>query len=510
MKLLTTIQAKSLDSIALKKYNKTGTSLMKNAGHCVSEQARSLLQKIQSPEILIICGKGNNGGDGFAAASILKDNDYSIKIHTIMPEDKIKGEGLRFFLECKKKGILISFGLDLQNIPYPDLIIDGLFGTGYRQDMNREIYTYIQWINQSNSMVLAIDIPSGLNGDTGEVGSIAVKADRTVTFGYSKLGMVLKKGPEYCGQIIEEDIGLPKISEIELCGINWTKFSEDKCKEILKKPELDNHKYRSGKVLIISGSRGMTGAAILSTNAALRCGAGLTLTTNPSSLNHVYEKSITEGITFSLPDGDEGFLHISHYDLIMEKVEWADSVLIGPGLGRNEATQSLIKKLVESIDKPLILDADGLFPYSGALNKLSRKKKPLIITPHFGEFARLINVEVEDIISDFPRIMENTLKIFDQTLLIKQVPICTLEKNKAVVNISGNPGLSTAGTGDILSGVIASFLAQGLNSFDAAMLGSFIQGKSSDELLFSKGFRGQIASDLLETIPSVISKYELF
>tara|TARA_A100000164_G_C21460009_1_gene564072 strand:- start:10 stop:594 length:585 start_codon:yes stop_codon:yes gene_type:complete len=193
----------------------------------------------------------------------------------------------------------------------------------------------------------------------------------------------------------------------------------------------------------------------------------------------------------------------------MEKVEWADSVLIGPGLGRNKSTQSLIKKLVESIDKPLILDADGLFPYAGALNELSSKKTPLIITPHFGEFSRLINLEAKDIISDFPRIMENTMKIFDQTLLIKQIPICTLKNNEAVVNISGNPGLAVAGTGDILSGVIASFLAQGLNSLDAATLGAFIQGKSSDELLSLKGYRGQIASDLLTVIPNVISKYEL-
>ena len=509
MKLLTTVQAKRLDSIGLKKYSKTGSSLMKNAGYCVSEQAKYLLQNIQSPEILIMCGKGNNGGDGFAAASILKGNDYSVKIHTIISEDKIKGEGLKFFLECKKKGVLISFGLDLQSISYPDLIIDGLFGTGFRQTISREIFIYIQWINQSNSKVLAIDIPSGLNGDTGEVGSIAVKADRTITFGYPKLGMILKKGPQYCGEIIEEDIGLPETSEIELGGINWTKFADEKCKEILKKPELDNHKYASGKVLIIAGSRGMTGAAILSTNAALRCGAGLTLTTNPFSLNHIYETSITEGITFPLPDEDEGFLNISHYESIIEKVEWADSVLIGPGLGRNKSTQLLIKKLVESIDKPLILDADGLFPYAGALNELSSKKNPLILTPHFGEFSRLINVEVKDVISDFPRIMENTLKIFDQTLLIKQVPICTFKNNKAVVNISGNPGLATSGTGDILSGVIASFLAQGLNSFDAGTLGAFIQGKSSDELLSLKGFRGQIASDLLEIIPSVISKYEL-
>ena len=509
MKLLTNVQAKRLDRIALKKHNTIGQSLMKNAGRCVADHAISLLKKVQNPEILVICGKGNNGGDGFAAASILKKNDYNVTIHTLAFEEEISGEALKYLLECKKKGVLISFCLKSHNRRSPDLIIDGLFGTGLSRAISPEIIKYIRWVNQSNSKVLAIDIPSGLNGDTGEVRSIAVKTDKTITFGYPKLGMLLKKGPEYCGQIIEEDIGFPKISDTELGGINWIKFSEEKCKEILKKPKLDNHKYISGKVLIIAGSKGMTGAAILSTSAALRSGAGLSLTATPSSLNNIYETNLIEGITFSLPDEDRGYLDISHYDSIMEKVEWADSVLVGPGLGRNKSTQLLIKKLVKSINKPLILDADGLFPYFDSLNELSIRQKPLIITPHFGEFSRLINIAVEDIISNFPIIMEDTLKVFNHTLLIKQVPICTLNKNKAVVNISGNPGLATAGTGDILSGILASFLSSGLNSFDAATVGAFVQGKASDELLYHKGIRGQIASDLLETIPPVISKYEL-
>jgi len=509
MKLLTNLQAKRLDRIALKKHSRTGHSLMKNAGSCVADHAISLLKKVQNPEILVICGKGNNGGDGFAAASILKENNYNVSIHTLIPEEEISGEGLKYFLECKKKGVLISFYLETQNRHFPDLIIDGLFGTGLSRAIRPKIFKYIQWVNQSNSKVLAIDIPSGLNGDTGDISSIAVKADKTITFGYPKLGMILKKGPKYCGQIIEKDIGFPKVADTELGGINWIKFSEKKCKEILKKPELDNHKYTSGKVLIIAGSKGMTGAAILSTRAALRSGAGLTITTTPSSLNYIYETNLIEGITFSLPDENRGYLDISHYDSIMEKVEWADSVLVGPGLGRNKSTQLLIKKLVESIAKPLILDADGLFPYSDSLNELSSRQTPLIITPHFGEFSRLINITVEDIISNFPTIMENTLKVFNHTLLIKQVPICTLKKNKAIVNVTGNPGLATAGTGDILSGILASLLSSGLNSFDAATVGAFVQGKSSDELLSHKGIRGQIASDILETIPSVISKYEL-
>ena len=509
MKLLTNVQAKKLDRIALKEQSPTGHFLMKNAGHCVSDLAISLLQNIQNPEILVICGKGNNGGDGFAAASFLKDNNYNISIHTLIPEDKINGEGLKYYLECKKKGILISAYYEMEKRRPFDLIIDGLFGTGLSRTISSEIFKYIRWINQSNSKVLAIDIPSGLNGDTGEISSIAVKADKTITFGYPKLGMILKKGPEYCGQIIEADIGFPKISDTNLGGINWIKFSEEKCKEILKKPKLDNHKYISGKVLIIAGSKGMTGAAILSTSAALRSGAGLTITTTPSSLNYIYETKLIEGITLPLPDKNRGYLDISHYESIMEKVEWADSVLVGPGLGRNKSTQLLIKKLVKSIAKPLILDADGLFPYSDSLNELSIKQTPLIITPHFGEFSRLINIAVEDIISDFPKIMEDTLKVFNHTLLIKQVPICILKNNKAVVNITGNPGLSTAGTGDILSGILASFLSSGLNSFDAATVGAFVQGKSSDKLLSLKGHRGQIASDLLDVIPSVISKYEL-
>ena len=509
MKLLTNEQAKTLDNIALKKYNTSGRTLMSNAGHCVASQAMFLLKSIPNPEILIICGKGNNGGDGFAAASILHDNNYNVKIHAIIKEDEIKGEALKFYNESIKKSIRISVGFNLQNIAYPDLIIDGLFGTGLKGEMSQEIFSSIQWINQSNSQILSIDIPSGLNGDTGKISSVAVRADRTVTFGYSKLGMVLRKGPDYCGEVVEEDIGFPEFSAVECQSIDWRKFSEDKCKEILKRPELDNHKYKSGKVLIIAGSKGMTGAASLSTNAALRCGAGLTLTTAPLSLNYIFETNISEGITLSLPDNGEGFLNIAHFDLIMEKVEWADSVLIGPGLGRSVPTQLLIKKLVTFIDKPLVLDADALYPFSRALDKLSRHKFPLIITPHFGELSNLIDVNVETITSEFPKILENSFKIFPHTALIKQVPICTIKNNVAVVNITGNPGLATAGTGDILSGIISSLLAQGVHPFDAASVGAFLQGKASDKLLSSKGYRGQIASDLLEIIPSVISKYEL-
>ena len=356
--------------------------------------------------------------------------------------------------------------------------------------------------------ILSIDIPTGLNGSNGNVVLDAVKADRTVTFGFTKLGMVLRKGPDYCGTILVRNIGFPKISKDELNGINWKVFTEDKVKKFLKRPELDSNKYTSGKVLIIAGSKGMTGAAILSSNSALRCGAGLTLTTSPESLNDIYETKIIEGLIFQLLDNNKGFLNDSHYDEIMEKVSWADSVLIGPGLGRHPTTKLLIEKLVKSINKPLVLDADGLYPFFGRLNDLSKRKYPLIITPHFGEFSYLCDINKNDIISEFSKVMDSKIKKFHHVILVKQIPICTFSNNSATVNISGNPGMATAGTGDVLAGMIASFIAQGFTPFDSATMAAYIHGKASDKLLETKGYRGQLASDLLDYIPVIIKRYE--
>ena len=210
--------------------------------------------------------------------------------------------------------------------------------------------------------------------------------------------MYFRNGPEFCGNIIIEDIGFPKIDITNLEGLKWRLLSEDIVKESLNKPKLDLHKYASGKVLIIAGSLGMTGAAILATYGALRCGAGLTITTAPSSINDIYERSIIEGMTLSLDDNNSGFLKMSNFEQIMAKIKWADCVLLGPGLGRAASTQELIINLVESIDKPLILDADGLFPFSNNLDSLNNREFPLVITPHFGELSRLIGIKTDLII----------------------------------------------------------------------------------------------------------------
>ncbi len=508
MRLLTTDQARQLEYSAIHDCKIPLKTLMERAGIHIAKQAMVMIKGIIKPQILIICGKGNNGGDAFAAAFELNKKKYSVHIYSFFLSDDITDESSRFFNKCKKHKISITFGYNLPKIKNPSLIIDGILGIGFKGNLKENIVPWIDYVNQSQSKVLSIDIPSGLNGDSGKPEPLAIKADATTTFGAVKIGMTFRQGPEFCGKIVLCDIGLPKLNKIKFNGLNWNFYSQKNIKRIIHRPKIDAHKYSSGKVLIISGSQGMVGSAILATYGALRSGAGLTMTTAPSSLNLIYGSKIIEGLIFILEDNNDGFLNESHYEIIMKKVDWADSVLIGPGMGRNDSTIRLIRKLVKTIQKPIVLDADGLFPFAGRINDLNQCKTSLVITPHIGEFSYLINKDKDLVISKFSEIISEKAKTFSHTMLIKQVPSCLISNNNAMINISGNQAMATAGTGDVLSGLIAGLIAQGLSTFDASALGSFFHGKASDELVIEKGFRGQIASDILEKIPSVIKLYE--
>lgn len=509
MRVLAPVQAHELDQISIIDLEISGEVLMENAGLCIAEKAIKMVEGLDDPSILIISGKGNNGGDGLVAAKKLADLKYKTSIIITSKMVEYKDSSLMYYLRCKESKIPITFTLSLSDICTPDLIIDGILGTGFEGALRGELISIINWINQSNSMVLSIDIPSGLNGRSGKADPIAVKADSTVTFGSYKLGMIFHNGREYSGNVEVPDIGFPELAKVDLSGLHWDMYTNKDANKILNKPNVSSNKYSAGKVLVIAGSRGMTGAAILATYGALRSGAGSTITTAPSSLNEIYERSILEGMTLPLIDKNSGILELEHFELIMEKVDWADSVVIGPGMGRDKNTQKLIKKLVQTIKKPLVLDADGLFPFNGEFERLNERKSPLIITPHFGELSRLIGKNKKLIIDKFPDIMKDFMERYNHNALVKQIPSCSFYKNNVLINSSGNPGLATAGTGDILSGMVASFNSQGLDLNAAAPLASFIHGRASDNLVQEKGYRGQVASDLLGKIPEVISNYEI-
>ena len=508
MRLLTPIQAYELEDISMNSMGISGYKLMGNAGRCIADLAMKMISDNNVPLIVIVCGKGNNGGDGFATALELLNYNVQVQIYVTCNRGEIKDDALIFFLECESHKFPIIFGDTIPINLKPDLIIDGIIGTGFKGNLRQNLLPWIEWINSSESPVLSIDISSGLSGNSGEVLPIAVNADKTLTFGAPKFGTIFRKGPLYSGEVITENIGFPNLDEIDFSGIEWSMFDESLASVMLKKPGIDSNKYSNGKVLIIAGSKGLTGAAILTSYGALRSGVGLTITTSPSSLNDIYERSIIEGITLPLADNGSGHLLIDHYDQIMEKVEWADAVVLGPGIGRAQTTQELVIKLVESISKPLILDADGLFPFAGNYNKLRNRKYPLIITPHLGELSKLLGIESSELISNFPNIMKQFMSDFNHIAHIKQVPSCTFQKEISMINSTGNPGLATGGSGDVLSGILGSLVAQGFDLFTATTLSAYIHGKASDNLIKEKGFRGQIASDLLLQIPKVISHFE--
>ena len=372
--------------------------------------------------------------------------------------------------------------------------------------MKNELLLWTAWLNEDQITVSA-DIPTGVNANTGHVATGAVRAGQTITMEFEKLGMTLEPGKSHCGTIHEEDIGFPNIIN-DLKGRKWSVIQDDDIQSILHPLKKTTHKYVQGKVLVLAGSTGMTGAAYLTSMAALRSGAGLVITFAPESLHPVYERKITEGMTVPCGDDGKGYFTLSNYDTIMEKIDWCDTMVIGPGLGGNDDTALLVEKLVQHVNKPLVIDADGLRPFYENEALFNFIKGNFIITPHLGEFSRLTGESVENVRTDYPKAIESFISDFNGVLLAKYSPSLVAWESKGCVNSTGNPGLATAGSGDVLTGMVASFIAQGMSTADAAKTGMYIHGKAGDQLVNAISQRGMIASDLLTQIGKVISDYE--
>ena len=510
MKLLfTREQAQQLDKISADEFFIQGRELMERAGREVAGIVIKEIKKQESNSVLILCGKGNNGGDGFSTAIELIKKSVDVRIHSLYNKESFN-EDSRYFLDlCLDLRIPISFGIDLVKFNFNHcIILDAILGIGFKNFLKKTIIPWVEFINKSNSTVISIDIPTGLDSNSGLIKPIAVKSSITATMGFKKIGMVFQNGKEYCGRIKILDIGFPKVAYNKTKGLNWFEFDDNDISKTIIRSKAETNKFKQGKVLIISGSIGMTGAASLCALGAMRIGAGLVTLVIPKSVNTIIETKLTEAITYPLDDKNKGYLFHEHLNKILEKCELVDSVIIGPGIGRNMETQKLVIDLVSKINKPIVLDADGLFPFNDNLDRLNDSKSELIITPHFGEMSRLVNLTKNKIVSDFPYILENFVNNFKHSGLVKQVPACSFFNDSIVINCSGNPGLATAGTGDILSGIIGGLLAMGIRAKKAIPFAVYIHGKASDILVKDKGCRGQIASDIAEHIPYVIKEYE--
>jgi len=531
MKVVTAEEMREIDRVTIKDYGISGTVLMERAGLAVAEKIRELYER---RKVIVLSGGGNNGGDGIVAARNLHEWGWNVKIILLLKENKLSPDCLLQYKIAKKAGVAIEFRDYITDKDiHSALVVDAIFGTGLSKNITGKTAEIISFINSSDAPVISVDIPSGISSDTGQIMGEAVRADYTVTFGLPKRGHLLYPGADYTGRLFIEDIGFPE----ELL------HSEKLKAELLEKGDVSlliperqrySHKGDYGHVFVIAGSRGKTGAAFMCAKACLRAGAGLVTIGVPESLLNVFQSRVTEEMALPLPDRGDGTLSSKALEKILEFLsEKADVLAIGPGISVTDDTKKLVRELLLNSTTPAVMDADAINSLEGNKQILKKAKSPLILTPHAGELARLLNDTrykmqdartnpplppftkggrggITEIIRYIDKDRINTaIKFSKETgtyLVLKGVPTVIAEpEGRVFINPTGNSGMASAGAGDVLTGMIAGFLGQGLNPLEASIIGVYMHGLAGDIAAKSKGEHSLIASDIIDSIPEAFS-----
>ena len=492
-----------------------GIELMERAGTGLVSILKEEIPEIARKKFVVFVGSGNNGGDGLVVARKLKELGAGVGVALLAEEEEMK-EDTKTNLNRVRRAEIETIPLkDLsterikEEISRSDIIVDAIFGTGFSGIIGGIIKDTIEAINSSKKYVVACDIPSGVNGNTGEVGGTCVASDLTVTFAYPKRGLFLYPGCRFSGSIRVVDIG---IKEEDLPS-RWSMLTSSEIKEILPKRRKDAHKKDFGHVLILAGSLGMTGAATLTCQGALRVGAGLVTLGIPESLNTIMEVKITEAMTFPLPETEEKSLSSKGMGEILDFIERrkVDVIVIGPGLSTNRNTGKLVKKILYRVGLPCILDADGINLLVGEAS-LAKAKAEIIMTPHPGELGRLLGKKAEEVQRERIRYALQFSKENNLICVLKGYQTVVAKGEDVFINPLGNPGMASGGSGDVLSGMIGGLVAQLLlmetgkkdSLLSAAIAGVYLHSLAGDLARREKEEMGLIASDIVEKIPGAI------
>ena len=483
---------------------------MENAGRaCVDE---IIVEFGLKGRAVVMAGKGSNGGDGYVIARLLLQKGWSVKVFILAEPDTIKGDAATNLERlpttiinfCTHEGQLSA--LHLEEIYFADVIVDALLGTGLRSDVTGIYREAIDLINESGRPAIAVDIPSGVHGTTGRVLGEAVRAYITVTFAFAKLGHVLYPGAEHTGRLVVADIGIPQELMKHTPGYDYV--NDEAIRPVLQRRDKLSHKGTFGHCLIIAGSTGKTGAAALAANSAVRAGSGLVTLAVAESIHNILEIKTTEAMTVPLPDSGSGYLSSSAFPVIEKLLPTRDAVALGPGLDRRPGTFALVHTLLETIDLPLVIDADGLNALASDVTVLHRKKsKTVILTPHPGEMSRLLGTSIPDMEAIRISVAQEFARTYGVYVVLKGArTIIASPEGRAAINSSGNPGMATGGMGDVLTGIITSLLGQGYTAWNACRLGVFIHGYAADLVAAEKGEIGISASDVQEMLPYAYNK----
>lgn len=513
MRVVTAAEMRKIDQDTIEGIGIPGIVLMETAGR---EIVRAIDRNYPTAQrIGILVGKGNNGGDGLVIARQLAHTGHDVRIFLVSPSDSFSGEARTNLDIANNLGLHIEEPLSnvLPHIKSHrcELLVDAILGTGLRGNVREPITNIINAVNALSIPILAVDLPSGLDADTGKPLGTCINANRTVTIGLPKRGLLLHPGAELSGELEIADIGFPKqVINAQNIKVNWT--TKDDVAKLLPTRPSASHKGSYGRVLVVAGSTGMTGAASLTSEAALRAGAGLVTLAIPKSLNAILEVKLSEVMTLPLPETEDGSLAESATHTIIEYAEKTKSVLaIGPGLSQHAQTVTLVHQLIkenkeQGLDLRMLIDADGLNALAKEPELINLLGKEAVLTPHLGEMARLTNKQIPSLAADSISTAEEFTKEFGVTLVLKGAPTITSDtKGKVWINSTGNPGMATAGMGDVLTGVISGLMAQKVPSADAAALGVYLHGLAGDIAAESMGCHGLIAGDVLKAIPLAIS-----
>lgn len=521
VKVVTSKEMRGIDRVAIENYGIPGLVLMERAGIAV---ARRALDLYPDKRFLVICGAGNNGGDGLVAARELHNRGVKVTAVIVSNKNSLSNDCASQYKTALKFGVAIEFKTSLTSKDlHGSVVIDAVFGTGLSRPVQGNIAKIFDFVNSSDAAVVSVDIPSGISSDTGDVLGEAIKADFTVTFGLPKIGHFLYPGAEYTGRLFVEDIGFPA-KLLASKKINVDLINRELVSGLIPPRHGYSHKGDYGHVLVIAGSKGKTGAALMAAKACLRSGSGLVTLAVPESLMDVFQGRVTEEMTLPLPDDGSGMLSSKAIDVILNfAAKKIDVIVTGPGIGVSNDTEKIMNELIQKSTIPMVIDADAINSISRATGNRQRAiglfkkaKSPIILTPHTGEMARLIQDarrnppfskgergRINGVIQEIEKNRINTAMSFSKEtgtcLILKGVPTIIAEPDgNAFINTTGNSGMATAGSGDVLTGVIASLLGQGLNPLDASLLGVYLHGLAGDAAAREKGEHSLIASDIID------------
>ncbi len=526
MKLVTSAQMREIDRSAVRDFGMKGLQLMENAGRGAAKLALKELEGASLKRVAIFTGKGNNGGDGFVVARHLANAGYEVRVFSTVNIKELKGDALTSALAWEKMGgevRVIRAKADIKKhsvfFAHSALIIDALLGTGLTSEVRGACAHIIDFINGLPVNVLSVDMPSGISGDTGALMGSAVRADITATFALPKIGLYQYPGRKYAGRIEVVDIGVPAslLDGDNLC-VNLT---DDALVRSILRPRLaDAHKGSLGHLLVVAGSTGKSGAAYLAATAAMRAGAGLVTLALPESLNQGMETKTIEVMTAPLPETTDGALSPDALAGLKGLIKGKSAIVIGPGLGTSKETGKLVKALLTDRDiklPPVLIDADGLNVLKNDVDILKKVKAELVLTPHPGEMASLLNTTSAKVQTDRIGSAKKLTKLTGAVTLLKGagtvVSAPGTKDSEIFINPTGTPALASAGTGDVLSGMIGAFMANGYSPKDCVVAGAYLHGIAAEKLSKEAGGFwnghggpvGMLASDLFPVIPRLIN-----